>query len=508
MPEPDTGGMNTRSLRFRLIFWYASLLMVCFGFLGVATYLSLRSSLINAVQETLLRRARQIAQLVSVEAARQVESQIGPEIEARYSPGSNNRFVRVTRDNGRLVYLSSLPPDHGFDPAVVPGNGWPGRGEAVHQVTVAHGRQMLLTAHGVEPLSGVRYLVETGATLDGVQSDLRKWRAVLLAMLPVVAAIALGGGFLLVRQSLLPVDRIAATAERISSQNLSERLPVPQTGDELERLSLSLNRMIQRLETSFQYSRRFVADASHELRTPLTVLRGELETLAQEPNLTPAWRDRLGSTLEEVERLTSIVEGLFAISRLDAGEAATEWLVFDLAPLVTGTADQMALLADDKQIQVRCDAPTPVWIAGDRARMKQVVVNLLDNAIKYTQPGGMITLTVRALDAKAVIEVADNGAGIPAEALPRVFDRFFRVDPTRSRERGGAGLGLSIVRSICAAHQGEVTVESAPGQGSRFRVTMPRLSVPAAANVGDGPVMPGAGELPPRKLTTARPAQG
>ena len=277
------------------------------------------------------------------------------------------------------------------------------------------------------------------------------------------------------------MDKIATSAERISSHNLSERLPVAQTGDELERLSIALNHMIQRLDEAFQYSRRFMADASHELRTPLTVLRGELESCLQEPTLAPEWRERLGSALEEVERLASIVEGLFAISRLDAGEAAAEWVKLDLARLAAATADQMSLLAEDKNIQVTCAAAEPVWVEGDQARLKQVVVNLLDNAIKYTLQDGTVALTVCAIDSKAVLEVADNGIGIPTEALPRVFDRFFRVDKARSRELGGAGLGLSIVKSICTAHHGRVEASSLPGQGSRFRVELP-LAAPLTNN--------------------------
>src|SRR5579862_3139563 len=309
--------------------------------------------------------------------------------------------------------------------------------------------------------------------MDGVQADLKKWLLFLATMLPVVLAIAVGGGFVLVKRALLPVDRIAASAERISSQNLSERLPVAQTGDEFERLSLALNRMIERLDAAFQHSRRFVADASHELRTPLAVLQGELESLVRQPQFTPEWRDRVGSALEEVDRLAHIVEGLFAISRLDAGEAAAERVPLDLAQLVSATADQMSLLAEDKGIKVTCDASTGIWVEGDRARLKQVVVNLLDNAIKYTPQGGTVKLKVDRENGKAVLEVADTGVGIPTEALPRVFERFFRVDPARSRERGGAGLGLSIVKSICLAHHGKVEASSGPGGGSRFRVELP-----------------------------------
>jgi heavy metal sensor kinase len=291
--------------------------------------------------------------------------------------------------------------------------------------------------------------------------------------LPVVTLVAVGSGYFLVKRALRPVDQIVASAEQISSHNLSERLPAAQTGDELERLSVALNRMIERLDHAFQYSRRFVADASHELRTPMTVLQGELESLVQEPRLDAEWRERLGSVLEEIERLVNIVEGLFAISRLDAGEAQVEWVKFDLAQLAASTVDQMSLLGEDKQIQLSCNGSKGVWVEGDRSRMKQVVVNLLDNAIKYTSEGGAVTLRVTAQNGQAVLEVADNGIGIPTEALPRVFERFYRVDKARSRKQGGAGLGLSIVKSICTAHHGRVEAFSTPGKGSTFRVELP-----------------------------------
>jgi len=186
----------------------------------------------------------------------------------------------------------------------------------------------------------------------------------------------------------------------------------------------------------------------------------------------------VGSALEEVDRLAKIVQTLFAISRLDAGEAQQEWRRFDLGSLAAGTADQMSLLAEDKGISVNCNVEQEASVEGDRARIKQVVVNLLDNAIKYTPPGGSIHLNVRARGGKAILEVVDTGIGIPAGALPHVFDRFFRVDKARSREIGGAGLGLAIVKSICTAHGGRVGVESAEGRGSRFTVELP-LAQPA-----------------------------
>ena len=467
--------MNTRSLRFQLVAWYAALLTGCFVLIGAATYAVLQSSLVGALRETQLRRARQVGQLLLDEIRGPGEARIEEEIQVRYAPDLNGRLVRIMRSDGSMLYVSSAPKDQTFVPAELPPPSWSPRSETARQVPLPGGRKMLLTAREVQTPGGARYLIETGAPLDEVQAHLHRWLMFLLVVLPVVAALALGGGSFLVKRALLPVDKIAASAERISSQNLSERLPVARTGDELERLSTALNHMIQRLDEAFQYSRRFMADASHELRTPLTVLRGELESYIQEPTLAP---ERLGSALEEVERLANIVEGLFAISRLDAGEAAAEWVKLDLARLTAATVDQMSLLAEDKNIQVTCAAAEPVWVEGDQARLKQVVVNLLDNAIKYTLQGGAVALTVSTIDSKAVLEVADNGVGIPAEALPRVFDRFFRVDKARSRELGGAGLGLSIVKSICAAHHGRVEARSTPGQGSRFQVELPLAASP------------------------------
>ena len=471
--------MNTRSLKFQLIVWYASLLAGGFALLGAAAYVALDHYLVSALKESQFRRARQIAQLVTEESKKFVISNVGGEIETRYAPSLNDRFVRVSRENGEVIYISSAPASLTFSPSTLPPPVWPSRAETSRRVSLGNRREMLLTSHTVALQGGERYLVETGALLDEVQQDLRQWLILLIAGLPVVGVIAVGGGYFLIKRALNPVDQIAATAERIGSHNLSERLPVADTGDELERLSTTLNHMIQRLEEAFQHSRRFMADASHELRTPLTVLRGELETFVQEPGLALEMRERLGSALEELERLVNIVEGLFAISRLDAGEAQAELVKFDLGKLAASTSDQMSLLGEDKNIKISCAAANDVWVEGDRARMKQVVVNLLDNAIKYTPQGGIVGLKVGTRDGKAVLEVSDNGIGIPKESLPRVFERFYRVDEARSREFGGAGLGLSIVKSICTAHHGLVEATSNPGNGSVFRVELPLTSAPS-----------------------------
>jgi len=212
---------------------------------------------------------------------------------------------------------------------------------------------------------------------------------------------------------------------------------------------------------------------SHEIQQG--AIRSLLQLKSRE-NLPPDVRETVGSTLEETERLSKIVESLLTISRLDAGEALMSREQFDLAELVTNTADQMRLLAEDKQVVLLCETHGRIDVEGDPGRVKQIVVNLVDNAIKYTSAGGRVDVTVGTNNGNAVLEVADSGAGIPIEAMPHVFERFYRVDKARSRQLGGAGLGLSIVKSICAAHHGRVTVESSEDEGSRFTVELPLAS--------------------------------
>ncbi|HZO24132.1 MAG TPA: ATP-binding protein, partial [Steroidobacteraceae bacterium] len=385
-------------------------------------------------------------------------------------PEANDRFMRITRTDGRVVYASGRPQDNTFDPARIPPPPLQRQGSFVRRQQLDNGSLLIgAVSHAGNP----GYIVEVGVSAQHTDATLRQVLVLLLIGLPIGVCVAVGGGFILVRRALKPVDDIAHKAAEITQLNLSERLPVMHTGDELERLSISLNHMISRLEDAIQTSKRFVADASHELRTPLTVLRGELEGLAQDPALKAQTRESLGSLLEEVDRLAEIVESLLALSRLDAGEANTEWVRFDLAELAASTAEQMSLLAEDKRITVVCESSTEVTVEGDRARMKQVIVNLLDNAIKYTPHGGRVLLRITRDATRAILEVVDNGVGIPAEALPHMFKRFFRVDDSRARPQGGAGLGLSIVKSICAAHGAEVDVTSTPGKGSSFRIVQP-----------------------------------
>lgn len=464
--------MNTRSLRFRLVAWYASLLTAVFVLLAVIMYVDLRFFLENSLHETQARRARQVAEVLA-QAGSAGDSAVIHEIEDRFAPEVNDRFIRVTRADGSVLYASGMPKDQSFDPTHLPAISASAQTEFARKLRLPDGETLIDAALNYTAPDKQRYLVEVGVPLTPVMAMLSHLFVQISFGLPVALLVAILGGYLLVRRALRPVEEIAQKARQITQHNLSERLPVSRSGDELERLSISLNHMIGRLEDAIQNSKRFVADASHELRTPLTVLRGELENLTQNGGLNEAERDTLGSMLEEVERLAHIVDGLVALSRLDAGDVKTEWVQFDLAELAATTADQMSLLAEDKGISVACNAQEGIRVKGDRARIKQVVVNLLDNAIKYTAAGGSIQLNVTRQNGHALLDVADSGIGIRSGDLPHIFERFFRVDKARSRDLGGAGLGLAIVKSICTAHEGQVKVESIEGQGSHFKVELP-----------------------------------
>ena len=449
-------------------------MLVCIGF-GLYTYFGLRYYVRRSQTDTLQRRAHQVAAIVASHVGHENDAFTIDLIKTSYAPEHNDRFIRIRRPDGSLLYVSGQPTDRSFDPASVAAPLLPA-GQVDGQSTVAQGNLLLVQTS--TQAAGGRYVIDCGASMLPGERVLSGFLAVLGVGLPLMVGVAVAGGAGLVRRALTPVREITGAAREITSYNLGRRLPVTRTGDELEGLSLVLNQMIGRLDEAFQHSRRFTADASHELRTPLTIMRVELESVSQETGLDQATREKVASVLEETERLAKTVQGLFAISRLEAGEALMDVTRFDLSELVVSTAEQMALLADEKGLTVRSAGCASVEISGDRFRIKQVIVNLLDNAIKYSLHGGEIALATGTADGQAVLEVADGGPGISDEALPQVFDRFFRADNVRTHSENGAGLGLSIVRSICLAHGGSVEATNRAEGGCRIIVRLP-LATPA-----------------------------
>ena len=322
------------------------------------------------------------------------------------------------------------------------------------------------------------------ASLEGVDRERGRLLRALALAVPVALIFSGGVSYLLARKALAPVARLRALAREVTADRLDRRLEVANPADELGGLALTINEMIGRLERSFAEIRRFTADASHELRTPLTALRAEAEVALSRPAVAPEQQALLGSILEECERLTRLTDQLLALAREDAGVGpplAPEEV--DLTSLVTAVAETMRPLAEARAIRLHVTGG-PARVRGDRARLRQVFYNLMDNAIKYTPNGGMVEVRVESSRTGAVATIRDTGIGIPAEHLPRVFDRFYRVDRARGREQGGTGLGLSIARSIVAAHGGHIDLNSTPGQGTTARVELPSLP---AGHSGDAP---------------------
>jgi two-component system, OmpR family, sensor kinase len=468
--------VNIRSLRFRMTAWYAGLLLCALLVFGISVYLGLERYLISTQQATLASECRAIGSELLPQLPGKRASWLMSEINEAYAPEVNARFVRVYREGTGVVYLSGTPKDGAFEPAEIPFPQGKEK-ESSRRVHLNNGRQLLANTMNFTTPDGSHFLVETGIPLERTQVVLHGLLLTLGIYTPFIVFLAVAGGYWLMRRSLEPVDEITERAEGITSSNLSERLPIIRTGDELERLSTALNRMIERLDDAFQHINRFSADASHELRTPLTILQLELEGLVHDNPLDESFERRIGSAVEETHRMSRIVESLLAISRLDAGEVKLDKLHLSLSELVARTAGEMKVLAQDKSIALSISVEEGVYLEGDRTHLQQVVLNLVDNAIKYTQEGGAIHVRLYVKDWRTIIEVSDNGAGIPSHALPHVFERFYRADKARSRASGGAGLGLSIVKAICTAHRAAIFVTSEEGKGSSFRVEFPSAAV-------------------------------
>ncbi len=317
----------------------------------------------------------------------------------------------------------------------------------------------------------IERLVQVAVPLDGVDNARRRFLLILAGLAPVAVIGAAAGGWWLAGRALAPVDHMVESARRIGAEDLAQRVPVPPADDELGHLATGLNDMLARLERAFSSARRFSADAAHELRTPLTILKGEIEVALASSQTPDEYRRVLASAQEEVDRLASLVEDLLFLARADAGVAAPPRDRVDLAAVIDDARPAMATLAERDGLGLTVDAAGPVWVLGSAPLLFRVVLNLVDNAIKYTPAGGQVVVRLTA-GGQAELTVSDTGPGIAPEEQARIFDRFYRGDP--ARERGGSGLGLALTRSIVQLHGGTILVESPTGQGACFRVRLPR----------------------------------
>lgn len=287
--------------------------------------------------------------------------------------------------------------------------------------------------------------------------------------------LSVGGGWWLMRKALAPIATLTHAAERINERNLGEQLPRTRNGDELDRLTEVLNAMTARLNDSFTRIRDFTLHASHELKTPLTILSGETETELSDESLTAPQREGAASRLDELQRLARIVDGLTLLAKADAGQIilAFEPLAFD--DLVRDCFADAQILAQAADIRVEMTAWEKAVVQGDPHRLRQLLLNLADNAVKYNQPRGSITMSLRRAGDAAEFAISNSGPGIAPEALPRVFDRFFRGDPAHCHDTDGCGLGLSIAQWIASVHKGSINIQSIPSKLTTVTVRLPLI---------------------------------
>jgi signal transduction histidine kinase len=324
------------------------------------------------------------------------------------------------------------------------------------------------------PAHRARHGRESADEVADMALDFREVAGIVLWSGAPALLLALGGGWWLTRKSLAPVAALTRAAGRINERNLRDPLPRSGNGDELDRLTDVFNAMTARLDSSFQRVREFTLHASHELKTPLTVIRGELESaLREERNGAPPPPARLFSQIDEIDRLTKIVDGLALLTKADAGQVALRRETVQLDELVRESFADANILAQPSAVRVSLSDCEAAAIQGDRHRLRQLLLNLTDNAVKYNQPGGTVAISLRRDGAAAELRIANTGAGLAAELQPRVFERFFRGDASHNRDVEGCGLGLSIAQWIVHAHDGTIQFASQPGRLTTVTVRLP-----------------------------------
>jgi heavy metal sensor kinase len=340
-------------------------------------------------------------------------------------------------------------------------------------ITTEYGRLRL--SNSVRTLrDGRTYLLQVGIPLEPMDAALKRYRDLLWWRVPIAVVLGAFAAWWLSGFALRPLSRLAASARQVDVNALDRRLPVRGAGDELDGVAVAFNETLDRLEHAVVEMRQFSSALAHELRTPLAALRGEIELALREPGISPAQEDVYGSQIEEIDHLTRLIDQILTLARAEAGQIRLTVAPVDLGQLAASLVDQLQPLAEARSIDLSCEPADAVIVQGDPAWLKRLLLNLLDNALKYTPGGGRVSVRVSRLGDRARIDVQDTGAGLSPADLPRVFERFFRADPARSSSQPGAGLGLSLVQWIVAAHRGQVTVQSRLGQGSTFSVTLPR----------------------------------
>jgi heavy metal sensor kinase len=450
--------MTRASIRVRLTLWYSAVLLLGLLLFAGGLWLMIGHRLTAAVDARLLERAEGLRTVIEIEAPVRNRRQLHQELSEFTREVAEGNLIELRDPSGPL--LSASPP--------LPASG--GLNGPDYRTFVNRGRSTRVLSLRIRH-DGVDYDAVIGSSLDGVNAMLGELRTLLLLMIPLVLGGACLGGYWISGRALRPVDEITSAARSITVENLSRRLPVPKTGDEIQRLSQAWNDVLQRLESAVQRIRQFTADASHELRGPLAVIRATAELALHRERTAEQYRKSLKEIQSEAERMTELAESLLALARSDAATAMPLDRV-DLNELVRQVGEQTAAVAESKGIELRIKTAGKAAVApANVPALRRLLFALVDNALKHTPDRGSVTLSCSERDGSVVLAVEDTGEGIPAESLPHIFERFYRVDTARTSGTG-AGLGLAIAQSIAEAHGSRIAVHSAPGGGARFELIL------------------------------------
>ena len=458
--------MRPLPIRVRLTAWYCLVLCLAFGAFSFLAFFEVRGSIHSAVDEVLRDRAADIRELLE---RRWPAEQVKRELAAGSSVRGEDDILQIAETRGEWTYSSVSFLRYGLQ-LVRPAR----PGEKFRFSTVYSGRMPLRILNGQLRVADKAYDVQIAAPMDDFYDAVNRFRLLLLFSVPVLVLVASAGGYWLSRKAVAPVGEIARAAQSISEHELSRRLPVLHTGDELQSLSETLNEMFDRLESAFKRVTQFTADASHELRTPVALIRARTEVALRKQRSEAEYRETILRIHQELERTSALIENLMTLARADSGTERLQIAPTNLNEILLEISEPAKLLAEGKSIHYDQRLPeTPLRVSGNASSLRRLFLILIDNSVKYSPREGHIAVVLAASDGAAVTEIRDTGIGISPSDLPHIFERFYRADASRSRESGGAGLGLSIAKWIAEAHEGEISVTSKVGEGSVFRVEIP-----------------------------------
>ena len=461
--------INFRSLRIRLFLLYVLFALASMICLGCFSYWYLGRALASSREQTMLAREQRIVRYINSWPKQDTSLTMAEKLHQLSIAIASTDIIQVYELDGTPIY--STPGDPGLK---VP---WPSRPciERCYGLTHRDGHAIRTLDHVVE-LDGRKVRLSLSGAIDEHFQILQAVRNSYLMFCPLLLLASLAGGYLLSNRALEPVSRMTAEARRIGIHDLKRRLPVPNTGDELEVLALSWNELLSRLETAVARLTQFTGDLSHDLSTTITIMLTTAGLALSKKRSAEEYRSALSKISVECEATSRLLEDLLAVARTDIVHQKIEFKPVNLGDLVREVCHQFDARARVKNQILSCDTDGDRWILGEVSLLRRMVTILLDNAIKYTRESGTIKVSLVQSGYAILLKVTDTGIGIAAEALPKIFDRFYRVDESRNQDEGSSGLGLSIVKWVVEAHQFSINVHSVPGQGSVFTVSMPLMS--------------------------------